>query len=154
MVRLETQRHFRPVQRLPFCYLCGQAFAARKDRNRDHVPPKCTFAKSDREPLILPSHVTCNRSYELLDEKVGQFIALRRREVADPDNDRLRFALSPDMKHGALINVDVDGAVWRWIKGFHAALYGETTHLLRSAACHRQSIRPSDRHAISPRARA
>jgi hypothetical protein len=89
MVRLETQSHFRPVQRLPFCYLCGQAFAARKDKNRDHAPPKCTFAEADREPLILPTHVACNRSYELLEEKVGQLTALRRREVTGADHDRL-----------------------------------------------------------------
>jgi len=125
MVSLQTQKNFRAVQQLPFCYLCGETFVAGDDKNRDYAPPNCMFAETDREPLILLTHVTCNSSHELTDEKSGQLIALKRHEVASPDSDRLKFALSSDMKDGVLINVDVDGAVWRWIKGFHAALYCE-----------------------------
>jgi len=35
------------------------------------------------------------------------------------------------MKDGVLINVDVDGAVWRWIKGFHAALYANHSSIAK-----------------------
>lgn len=36
---------------------------------------------------------------------------------------RLRFAVSPRGTIGAVTNLDIDSAVWRWIAGFHAALY-------------------------------
>jgi hypothetical protein len=64
------------------------------------VPPKCTFAEADREPLILPTH-SRQQVIELLDEKVGQLIAMRRREVAAPERNRLTFALSRDLNDSA-----------------------------------------------------
>jgi hypothetical protein len=76
MVSLLKQTDFRGVQNLPFCYLCGQAFATGDSHNRDHVPPECIFALLDREPLWLPTHNACNKHYSDLDEKIGQLIAL------------------------------------------------------------------------------
>jgi hypothetical protein len=107
--------------------LCGRDFVAGDSRNRDHVPPECIFAPEDREPLWLPAHIACNGSYKLLDEKIGQVIALRRGKVPrDPRHRRLRFTYSPQQNLGAVVNVDINSAVWRWIGGFHAALYRES----------------------------
>jgi hypothetical protein len=127
MVSLLRQSDFRGVRKLPFCYLCGRDFVAGDSQNRDHVPPECIFGAPDREPLLLPAHTACNKSYELLDEKIGQLIALRYGKVpVDPRHNRLKFAISPQGVHGAVVNLDIDRAVWRWIAGFHAALYRES----------------------------
>jgi hypothetical protein len=127
MVSLLTQSDFRAVQKLPFCYLCGRDFLEGNSQNRDHVPPECIFERSDREPLLLPAHTACNKAFELLDEKIGQLIALRYGKVPqDPRHRRLKFAISPQGVHGAVVNLDIDAAVWRWIAGFHAALYRES----------------------------
>jgi hypothetical protein len=126
LVSLLRQRDFRSVQNLPFCYLCGRPFVADDSCNRDHVPPECIFALLDREPLWLPAHTACNKSYGPTDEKIGQLIALRYGKV--PSNlahRRLKFALSRNRDLGAVVNLDIDAAVWRWIGGFHAALYRE-----------------------------
>lgn len=124
MVLLLNQKSFRPVQNLPFCYLCGRSFSASDSKNRDHVPPECLFAPEDREPLLLPTHVDCNKAYELIDEKMGQLIALRYGKVPSPEYRRLKFTLSPsDVTLGAVTNVNIVAAVWRWIAGFHSALY-------------------------------
>jgi hypothetical protein len=126
MVSLLCQGDFRSVQSLPFCYLCGRAFAPGDNKNRDHVPPECIFAPPDREPLWLPAHTACNSAYRLLDEKIGQLIALRYGKVPrQAAHRRLRFAYSRHRNLGAVVNLDIDRAVWRWIAGFHAALYRE-----------------------------
>jgi len=126
MVSLLRQSDYRDVQKLPFCYLCGHLFVAGESHNRDHVPPECIFAPRDREPLWLPAHTACNKSYALVDEKIGQLIALRYGKVPrDPTHRRLKFAFSRQRDLGAMVNLDIDAAVWRWIGGFHAALYRE-----------------------------
>jgi hypothetical protein len=123
MISLTTQADFRGVQTLSFCYLCGEDFAPGDNINRDHVPPQSAIAKRDREPLCLPTHVGCNGLHQLTDEKIGQLIALRRSELPKRHARRLRFALSKHGAHGAVTNLRVDVAVWRWVAGFHAALY-------------------------------
>jgi len=126
MVSLLHQRDFQSVQNLPFCYLCGRQFVAGDSQNRDHVPPECIFAPLDREPIWLPAHTVCNKSYGLIDEKIGQLIALRYGKVPrNPADRRLKFAVSPQRDLSAVVNLDIDAAVWRWIGGFHAALYRE-----------------------------
>jgi hypothetical protein len=126
MISLLRQSDFRSVQNLPFCYLCGRQFITGESQNRDHVPPECIFARLDREPLWLPAHTACNKSCSLLDEKIGQLIALRYGKVPrNPRYRRLKFAVSPQRDLGAVVNLDIDAAVWRWIGGFHAALYRE-----------------------------
>lgn len=127
MVSLLTQRDLRSAQSLSFCYLCGRSFLPSDIKNRDHVPPETIFAKRDREPLWMPTHAACNRSFGLLDEKIGQLIALRYGRVpSNPAHRRLRFAISAQPNLGAVLNLDIDAAVWRWIAGFHAALYRES----------------------------
>ncbi|MFZ0847119.1 MAG: hypothetical protein WAM62_15140, partial [Pseudolabrys sp.] len=75
MISLTTQKDFRAVQTLPFCYLCGNDFVEGDEINRDHVPAQSAIAKRDRDPLVLPTHVRCNGAHQLDDEKIGQLIA-------------------------------------------------------------------------------
>ena len=125
MIELLYQKHFRPLQKLSFCYLCGRDFRAGDNINLDHVPPKAAFAKRDRDPLQLPTHYDCNHMHRLNDEKVGQLIAMRRGQVPSVKNRRLRFRTFPDLGITAFTNLDVEGAAFRWVMGFHAALYQE-----------------------------
>lgn len=121
MKRLETQQALRNVRDLPFCYLCRNNFVSNDQTNYDHVPPESVFDPADRQPLKLRSHAKCNHSHHLTDEKNGQMIGLRRGAAPRPENRRLR-ALQTSLGP-AVIDFDVDAAVWRWIAGFHAALY-------------------------------
>jgi hypothetical protein len=133
---LETLKDFQRVRRLTFCYLCGVSFIEDDVTDGDHVPPKTAFNSSDREPALkLETHNKCNASFSVEDKKVGQLIALRRREKAPPFRDQaLRFVSGGGM--AAVTNLNVDAAVWRWIQGFHAALYRqpllEAHHTLRT----------------------
>jgi len=123
MVSLLNQKDFQAVQNLPFCYLCGKDFVKADTINRDHLPARSLFAKEHREPLCLPTHVACNKSHELVDEKIGQLISLRRGKIPSPKRQRLRFVVSGKATLSAVTNLNIDSAVWRWIAGFHAALY-------------------------------
>jgi hypothetical protein len=126
MASLTTQKQLRAARDLPFCYLCGSDFKPENVTNHDHVPPESVFAKADRVPLKLKSHTKCNSSFELLDEKIGQLIALKHGQVpSNPQHYRLKFIRSPFPRVGAVTNLNIDEAVWRWIRGFHAALYHE-----------------------------
>ena len=129
MPSLSTQQDFRDVQKLPFCYLCGKDFLAGDPRTRDHLPPETAFAACDRKvgPVLwLPAHYACNQGQSNTDQKVGQLIGLRRREIPASRRDKLlRFQLSRQRALSVITNLDVDHAVWRWVRGFHAALYRE-----------------------------
>jgi hypothetical protein len=126
MVSLLRQTDYRSVQKLSFCYLCGRQFVAGDSKNRDHVPPECIFLPADREPLWLPTHTVCNSGYRLADEKIGQLIALRYGKVPrTASHRRLKFARSWQLDLSGVVNLDIDAAVWRWIAGFHTALYRE-----------------------------
>jgi hypothetical protein len=121
MIKLETQRALRAVRDLPFCYVCCNAFKAEDETDYDHVPASSVFAKEHRQPLKLKTHKSCNQGHQLVDEKIAQMIGLRRGAAPQPDNRRIQ-ALSTNLGV-AVINVDVDATVWRWITAFHAALY-------------------------------
>lgn len=92
--------------------------------DHDHVPPKTAFNKRDRQLVLkLKTHKSCNSALSVDDKKVGQLIALRRHEGPSSARDMaLRFRNYFNLGV-AVENLDVDAAVWRWIKGFHAALY-------------------------------
>jgi hypothetical protein len=124
MVALRVHKDFQQVRKLPSCYLCGQAFVASDKVDRDHVPPSAVFNARDKEPaLVLKTHSACNTAFSVEDKKIGQLIALRRREApSSPRDHALSIVQYPDGM-AALENLNVDAAVWRWIKGFHAALY-------------------------------
>jgi hypothetical protein len=125
MKSITNQSHFRAVQRLSFCYLCGLDFKAEDSRNRDHVPPQGIFLSEHREPMWLPTHTLCNNGQTETDEKIGQLVALRYGKVPkDEKNRRLEFLHIPAANQAAVVNLEVDAAVWRWVRGCHSALYG------------------------------
>jgi hypothetical protein len=123
MVSLRAQKDFQKLQRLSFCYLCGDSFAEGDKKNHDHVPPENIFDKKDREPLKLPTHYNCNHAHRLTDEKIGEMIRLRRRQFPQRKNRRLKVTFNINTGVSFLTNLDIDAAVWRWVRGFHAALY-------------------------------
>jgi hypothetical protein len=126
MASLLTHKDLQAVRDLSFCYLCGNQFDPNDHVNHDHVPPESIFARRDRRPLKLRTHVDRNSAHKLTDEKIGQLIGLKRGYVpSNPRNKRLRFAIFPRSGLGAVTNLNIDDVVWRWIRGFHAALYRE-----------------------------
>lgn len=124
MIALRYQKDFKHVRRLHFCYLCGRDFVDSDVVDRDHVPPSAAFNKRDREPLILQTHKVCNSGLSIDDKKIGQLIALRRREgLSSPRDQALKMVHYQTLQMTAVENLNVDEAVRRWVKGFHAALY-------------------------------
>jgi hypothetical protein len=125
-VSLTDQKSLQGVQNLPFCYLCGRDFEADDSTDMDHVPPENAFAKEDRQPLLLKTHVACNHRHSKTDQKIGQLIGMQLGRVpSDPKNRVLKLHRSNQIGATALSNLDIDGAIWRWVSGFHAALYRE-----------------------------
>jgi hypothetical protein len=100
-----------------------------EERTRDHLPAEAAFAADDRQvgPVLwLPAHRNCNGSQSADDQKLGQLIALRRFEVPTSRRDlQLKFEVSAQQGLGALANLNLDQMVWRWVRGFHSALYRE-----------------------------
>lgn len=129
MVSISTHQDCRTAQTLQFCYLCGKEFLPGEKRTEDHLPPKTIFAVADRKlgPVLwLPAHRACNEAEGTTDQKLGQLIRLRRYEVPASRRDRqLKFKMFPRQALAAITNLDIDQAVWRWVRGFHAALYHE-----------------------------
>jgi hypothetical protein len=128
MVALRWPKDFRNVQNLSFCYICGVQFENDDETDRDHVPPKNAFHPRDRNPpLILKTHKSCNERFSVVDKKIGQMIALRRGEKPKATRDKaLKFVKYPQIGMTGLVNLNIDDAIWRWLAGFHAALYRET----------------------------
>jgi hypothetical protein len=133
VIELGTQNALRAVRSLPFCYLCGGAFDTTRAANHDHVPPKTVFALADRQPLKLKTHEACNSRHSLNDEKIGQLIALQRGEIPEKAEDRKLHLAHLGLGFGAITNLNVDAALWRWISGFHAALYREPLTKVRGS---------------------
>jgi hypothetical protein len=125
MGELKTQSDLRAVRNLPFCYLCGEPFGPSDASNHDHVPPKAIFATKDRQPLKLKTHESCNSRHSMTDEKIGQLISLQRQKFPARIEDRKLQVAHLGIGIGAVTNLHIDGAIWRWIGGFHAALYRE-----------------------------
>lgn len=125
MISLTTQADFRKVRSLSFCYLCGRQFALGDHCDGVHVPPQAIFAKSDRLPLKLKTHKVCNQRHSGEDENFGQLIgAMHGHFPRDPKDRRLRVShVAPSV--GGITNLNVDAAIWRWVRGCHAALYRE-----------------------------
>ena len=128
-VILDTQKAMRDVQRLSFCYLCGGNFDRTEKSNPDHVPPSGLFAVADRDfPLILPTHRKCNESQSANDQVVGQLVGVIHGRRPNPKHKKLRVSLgrfedgAPAIAVGGL---NLRSIIWRWIRGFHAALYRE-----------------------------
>ena len=129
MPTLSKQSELRRVRDLPFCHLCGRRFKADDRTDHDHVPPRACFDKVDRNPTLkLKAHVCCNNSNKLHDEKVGELIAVERRQSVSGVN-RLHISLFQELRTGFFVgaahNLDLIGCIRRWVGGFHAALYLE-----------------------------
>ena len=125
---LTTHKQIQELRHLSFCYICGRTFGDNDGKNRDHVPPKSAFAKSDRNvPIALPTHIACNSKFKLIDEKIGQVIALKHGKAPSPKNWRLSIRTfdSPTggSPLGVVSNLDIPGAIRRWVRAFHSALY-------------------------------
>lgn len=127
MPTIVGQKALQVARKLPFCYVCGHVLTDTYQSNRDHVPPSSCIAQHDRahSPLILPTHPACNASFKVDDERVGQFLSLLHGKVPKPENRRLDYKkfFNPAIDREAVTNVDMYGAVIRWVRAFHAALY-------------------------------
>jgi hypothetical protein len=128
-IELKTQQALRPIQRLPFCYLCGQAFLPGDDRNVDHVPPTTIFLAADRDfPLILPTHTICNAGRSVEDQTIGQLLGILHNRAPSSQQNKLKFEFGelPDGQTVVAVGgLDLRGIIRRWVRGFHAALYRE-----------------------------
>ena len=122
MVSIVTHRDLQSVQRFTFCYLCGQPISDEDLISRDHVPPKSCFAVRDRKPLVLRTHRRCNGERSVLDKQIGQLIGLLHGKVPEVRDRHLSFA-HIGLGQAAVININIPAEVWRWVRGFHAALY-------------------------------
>jgi hypothetical protein len=129
-IRILSHPDRQRVHKLPFCYLCGKPIESKAGRSADHVPPKTMFHVEDRQPLMLTTHKWCNESYSDEDEKAGHLIGLKTGTAPkELRNLRLKFERLDD-KHHAVVNFRFKDAVWRWVRGFHAALYRQHLQVL------------------------
>jgi hypothetical protein len=63
MITIETQKQFRDVANLPFCYWCGQNFQTDDTPNDDHVPPKnVPFRNSTQGDKFVLHLATCRNA--------------------------------------------------------------------------------------------
>jgi hypothetical protein len=130
VVTIVNQRALQAVRKLPFCHACGRSFESGDLIDHDHVPSQSCFDKSDRNPpLKLRTHAQCNNAHKLNDEKLGQLIAAQRHKAIDPNQTKLRLEILRTAEDGRCFayfnNLDLNGAIRRWVGGFHAALYRE-----------------------------
>ena len=107
----------------------GQPMASSEERDRDHVPPSGIFALADRnQPLILPTHRLCNSNRSQEDQAVGQLVGVLHGRRVNRKHNKLQIAVGQfkDGSRGAALSgFDVKEPIRRWVRGFHAALYGE-----------------------------
>jgi hypothetical protein len=128
MASVTTPKQLQAIRDLPFCHVCGKTLGEADAKNRDHIPPKTCFDLADRDPpLKLATHVKCNNDSKLNDEKVGELIAAQRRKSLPLDEGHLNVQVLHHAATGEMFaafdNLDVEGAMRRWVGGFHAALY-------------------------------
>jgi hypothetical protein len=132
MRKIRTQQEARPAQSLDFCYLCGEVFAAEPERNNapDHLPPRAVFDRADRNwPLVVACHYCCNQERSMTDQKIGQLISVTRGQYPAERDIALNIRPWPvgegQNPIGVLSELNFQAEVWRWVRGFHASLYGE-----------------------------
>lgn len=132
MPHVRSHREFQSVAQLPFCYRCAGGFDDVENvPDRDHVPPKSIFAKEDRalRPLILPTHKRCNGLSSTRDEEMAKFLRLLHTPPSRDKDIPRGFEGVVKLTNGTTMFL-VDGRriphdLARWLRGFHAALYGE-----------------------------
>jgi hypothetical protein len=128
--------------RAALCYLCGEPLPIleldapefhRKspDVNRDHVPPEKLFAPADRIdfPLLLRTHVRCNGGESQNDQKMAELFRSIWNSETEADFEALELEWLTDQDGRANSSFwkydDLPAMVFRWIRGFHYALYNE-----------------------------
>lgn len=129
-MKLQKDKEFRKIKKLGFCYSCGLKFKTDEKTTKDHVPPKTIFLPDDRSrPLILPTHFKCNNMSSNTDEIVGQLINALHGKYPKKRNVKVKVSLYEDVLNKSpvlgLEGVNLKGVVARFVKAFHAALYGE-----------------------------
>jgi hypothetical protein len=129
MVQIVSQREAREARKLSFCYLCGLALDGSQLCDMDHVPPRGIFRHDDRNfPIKLPVHRTCNRDWQIADEKVKRIIDLLHGKDISRQSAKIRVAVA-STKDGRSIplvgDIPLRGMIGRITRGFHAALYRE-----------------------------
>jgi hypothetical protein len=129
-------------RRSAVCYLCGEPLPIldleetpirRNDPtiNDDHVPPETLFAPADRAnfPLLLRTHATCNGGESSNDQKMAELFRLIWNPKTEDDLQVLALEWESDSTERATASYwrgdDLPAIVFRWIRGFHHALYGE-----------------------------
>jgi len=126
---LDSQSGFRELSRFTFCYLCAKRIEVHQRRNRDHVPNSALFASNDRQPaVILPTHEACNHDRSADDEIITQLIGVLHGRPMSPRGRRpqLGSMTFPDGSRGVgALGLQLKRIIFRWVTGFHAALYGE-----------------------------
>jgi len=125
---LHTQKDFRKVRRFSFCYLCGKPFITNIEKTKDHVPPESIFLFQDRTPpLILNAHNKCNFEQSYPDNEIGQLINILHDKIPEERNKILQFSIhkSDNGKITGLLNLNLEEIIFRWVRGFHTALYHE-----------------------------
>jgi hypothetical protein len=129
MKTIFTQQQARPAQALDFCYYCGEAFTNEPERTNapDHIPPRAVFHKDDRNwPLTVACHWCCNQARSMTDTKSGQLIGVTRGQY--PQAEDIAINVTPwrfrddEQPIGVLSDFNLQAEVWRWVRGFHAAL--------------------------------
>ncbi len=128
-ISLTTHQAFQDTSRLPFCYLCGKSFDPSDDTNRDHMPPSGLFARADRVlPLILRTHRRCNELRSPEDQAIGQLVGVLHGRRVNRAHNKLRVRIGrfhDGHRVAAVTGLNIQEAIRRWIRGFHAALYRE-----------------------------
>ena len=130
MPSILTQQDLRAARRRDFCYICGEALPTDQKPSTDHVPPTSLFAPEDRDPpLILPTHHDCNQERSAQDEPIGQLVSLLHGRIPRAEVVKLPlFAIDRGpgrTPRGGLHDFPFISIVFRWVRGFHAALYGQ-----------------------------
>ena len=130
MQRITDRDGARRAQDLDFCYLCGQPFTDDNPPTKDHVPPSKIFDKEDRDfALWLPAHDGCNCEQSGDDELMAQLFGFVHGTPPSESKLKLEFQGMEDTLTGSqtvgLADPGLQNIVFRWIRGFHAALYRE-----------------------------
>ena len=129
---LNSQKQFQELRKLDFCYLCGQKFKVdeKPEPNRDHIPPKSLFAAVDRINMAfnLPTHPSCNNQRSNEDEVMGQLAGVLHGKHPESTALKNKLSLFPVAKSPEPfigLQLPLQPIIWRWIRGFHTALYHE-----------------------------
>tara|TARA_R110002096_G_scaffold71887_3_gene171511 strand:- start:19372 stop:20181 length:810 start_codon:yes stop_codon:yes gene_type:complete len=139
MPSLTTEHDFKRINP-GACYLCGDLIRDRRSKTREHVVPRQLFRKEDRGILlILPAHAHCNGAVSEDDELVGQLAGLLTAEQDGPHprvhklkQHAAGVVEGPSGSQTGLLEwLPLPRMIHRWVLGFHAALYLETTGALR-----------------------